>query len=619
MKNPPERSPLPPTRITPGTTAAVWPEKFPHPAAVDRRRMPPAEEAPAPAPTTPPARGEPAAAAVPAAGLPARLQRRPARARPRRLGAPPPPALPNLLNRDRVMDLFHNCIKLASEDKINQKNTWELGLIDHLSEIQAGEDGDDETNFQKASCTLEAGVKIYSLRVDSVHSEAYKVIGGINRAGRGEEDFDEYSVEIPQGPIVDERLDKIVKSLVGQNGVFNNKCLGRPRIGSIRKLKNDPLENNDEFSPSGPWDNNSMCGDPVDEGNACSDIKEPVNLINKPGQVNKIDIQYDKVSRQVDVHALKEVLWNHIHTSAETEDLNDPLENNDEFSPSGPWDDNSICGDPIDEVNKIDIQYDKVSRQVDVHALKEVLWNHIHTSAETEDLNDPLENNDEFSPSGPWDDNSICGDPIDEVDADRKISPASTLESSFEAHNVKKFDGKRASCCITLECHVLFDSFEAPDKCILSDMQTENSEVIDLSFAKENGISPTLRDILLSLMKKNQRPSHGASAGQMPVMEDQAIDNNCADKNDNMLPDSGTWDFGGCDDHEVAYDENCNLMDSNLNKLSRDFDEYSVEIPQGPIVDERLDKIVKSLVAQNGLFNNKCLGRPRIGSIRKLK
>lgn len=35
-------------------------------------------------------------------------------------------------------------------------------------------------------------------------------------------------------------------------------------------------------------------------------------------------------------------------------------------------------------------------------------------------------------------------------------------------------------------CRVLFDSFEAPDKCILSDMQTEEAEVIDLSFAKGN-------------------------------------------------------------------------------------------------------------------------------------
>ena len=30
-------------------------------------------------------------------------------------------------------------------------------------------------------------MKIYSLRVDSVHSEADKVLGGINRAGRGDE------------------------------------------------------------------------------------------------------------------------------------------------------------------------------------------------------------------------------------------------------------------------------------------------------------------------------------------------------------------------------------------------------------------------------------------------
>ncbi|TYH10944.1 hypothetical protein ES288_A07G218800v1 [Gossypium darwinii] len=38
-----------------------------------------------------------------------------------------------------------------------------------------------------ASCTLEAGVKIYSLSLDSVHSEAYKVLGGINRAGQENE------------------------------------------------------------------------------------------------------------------------------------------------------------------------------------------------------------------------------------------------------------------------------------------------------------------------------------------------------------------------------------------------------------------------------------------------
>ncbi|XVE78431.1 hypothetical protein DITRI_Ditri13aG0144500 [Diplodiscus trichospermus] len=91
------------------------------------------------------------------------------------------------LSKNQILELFQNCIKLASENKINQKNTWELNLIDHLREIIKVEENDVETNFQKASCTLEAGVKIYSLRVDSVHSEAYKVLGGINRAGQENE------------------------------------------------------------------------------------------------------------------------------------------------------------------------------------------------------------------------------------------------------------------------------------------------------------------------------------------------------------------------------------------------------------------------------------------------
>ncbi|XP_059662453.1 condensin complex subunit 2-like isoform X2 [Cornus florida] len=98
------------------------------------------------------------------------------------------PSVP-CLGREQIIELFHNCIKLASENKINQKNTWELKLIDHLSEvIKVETENNSETNFQKASCTLEAGVKIYSMRVDSVHSEAYKVLGRISWAGGEDEE-----------------------------------------------------------------------------------------------------------------------------------------------------------------------------------------------------------------------------------------------------------------------------------------------------------------------------------------------------------------------------------------------------------------------------------------------
>ncbi|GAB2215043.1 hypothetical protein Drorol1_Dr00019417 [Drosera rotundifolia] len=116
------------------------------------------------------------------------------------------------LSKDQVLELFNNCIKLASENKINQKNTWDLNLIDHLCDIVKVEEEEDvETNFQKASCTLEAGVKIYSLRVDNVHSEAYKVLGGINRAGHEEEK--DNSVENPDKVDQEEGSSKEFKKM----------------------------------------------------------------------------------------------------------------------------------------------------------------------------------------------------------------------------------------------------------------------------------------------------------------------------------------------------------------------------------------------------------------------
>jgi condensin complex subunit 2 len=78
-----------------------------------------------------------------------------------------------------------------------------------------------------------------------------------------------------------------------------------------------------------------------------------------------------------------------------------------------------------------------------------------------------------------------------------------------------------------------------------------------------NDISPTLRDIVAQFDEENKRPSHDASSGQMPVMEDQMVDSNNSENDDNMQPDCETWDFGGGNDQDVAYDENGNSMNFN--------------------------------------------------------
>ncbi|CAI0550863.1 unnamed protein product [Linum tenue] len=92
-------------------------------------------------------------------------------------------------------------------------------------------------------------------------------------------------------------------------------------------------------------------------------------------------------------------------------------------------------------------------------------------------------------------------------ETEKKISPLSTLESSFEALNVKKFDAAFAVDPIYHQtsaqfdeggvmdlllnnlglyggCRVLFDSKEVPGKCVSFENQCGRDQLIDLSFAK---------------------------------------------------------------------------------------------------------------------------------------
>eukprot|EP00536_Pseudo-nitzschia_multiseries_P015042 jgi/Psemu1/320778/estExt_fgenesh1_pm.C_8120001 len=117
-------------------------------------------------------------------------------------------------------EVYRNAIRMNAENRINASNSWNLNLIDHLDRFiapelrsssgggnggrrlqgmnggfsdnvtknsySAMESSMDSTmisgvNFTKASCTLDASVKIYSYRVDDVHLTSYKVLANLNR------------------------------------------------------------------------------------------------------------------------------------------------------------------------------------------------------------------------------------------------------------------------------------------------------------------------------------------------------------------------------------------------------------------------------------------------------
>lgn len=101
------------------------------------------------------------------------------------------------LDRENLGEVYRQAIRMNAENKINAGNSWGLKLIENMDKLVHGDDdggaaggaggagGDGASatgvNFTKASCTLDASVKIYGYRVDDVHLTSYKVLHNLNR------------------------------------------------------------------------------------------------------------------------------------------------------------------------------------------------------------------------------------------------------------------------------------------------------------------------------------------------------------------------------------------------------------------------------------------------------
>ncbi|KAL6114732.1 ncaph [Pungitius sinensis] len=88
-----------------------------------------------------------------------------------------PAAVPKLSNA-QISEHYSTCIKLSTENKITTKNAFGLHLIDYMADILKQKDS-ELTNFKVAAGTLDASTKIYAVRVDAVHADAYRVLGGL--------------------------------------------------------------------------------------------------------------------------------------------------------------------------------------------------------------------------------------------------------------------------------------------------------------------------------------------------------------------------------------------------------------------------------------------------------
>lgn len=103
------------------------------------------------------------------------------------------------MKRVPILANFEEWMKMATDNKINAANSWNFALIDYFHDMSLLKEGDG-VNFQKASCTLDGCVKIYTSRVDSVATETGKLLSGLADSGnskkkRGENEEGEESEE----------------------------------------------------------------------------------------------------------------------------------------------------------------------------------------------------------------------------------------------------------------------------------------------------------------------------------------------------------------------------------------------------------------------------------------
>ena len=97
---------------------------------------------------------------------------------------------------EQLGELYKRAIRMNAENRINAGNSWNLRLIENMDKLIVNDANDTNNgdgnsnesstggtgvNFTKASCTLDASVKIYSYRVDDVHLTSYKVLANLNR------------------------------------------------------------------------------------------------------------------------------------------------------------------------------------------------------------------------------------------------------------------------------------------------------------------------------------------------------------------------------------------------------------------------------------------------------
>ena len=141
------------------------------------------------------------------------------------------------MKRVPILANFEEWMKMATDNKINATNSWNFALIDYFHDMSLLKEGDG-VNFQKASCTLDGCVKIYTSRVDSVATETGKLLSGLADSGNKKSYRSEEQNEEAESGEEEEDEDGVRKK--ARKRVRLILTLFPPLVGLTASRHNDP-------------------------------------------------------------------------------------------------------------------------------------------------------------------------------------------------------------------------------------------------------------------------------------------------------------------------------------------------------------------------------------------
>ncbi|EDO05300.1 Condensin complex subunit 2 family protein [Babesia bovis T2Bo] len=120
-------------------------------------------------------------------------------------------------NTQDLLTLFTDCMSALSTNKICSRNAFEVGIIDHMTDLVHLDDGsvDDDVvellpedtssgasrrlNFTRASKVVESASKIYGYRIEAIYDQTFNVLMSMNSANQADGTSGSTSATKPRG------------------------------------------------------------------------------------------------------------------------------------------------------------------------------------------------------------------------------------------------------------------------------------------------------------------------------------------------------------------------------------------------------------------------------------